>query len=139
MLKVLLVGHGRFPEGIKNSVEIIMGKQDNLYTINAYTKDTPFEEELNSFIRTVDLDKDKLIIVSDMFGGSVNQKTLSNVDMKKVKLITGLNLSILLEVLMLQEEDVTDEKLRSIVEETRKQIIFVNDTLKEDVEDDFDF
>lgn len=139
MLKILLVAHGRFPEGIKNSAEIIMGKQDNLYVINAYTGDTPFEEELNSFIETVDLDKDKLIIISDIFGGSVNQKTLSNIDMEKVKLISGLNLPILLEILMLQEVDVTDEKLRSIVEETRKHIILVNDTLEEDSEDDFDF
>lgn len=139
MLKILLVAHGRFPEGIKSSVEIIMGKQDNLFVINAYTGDTPFEEELNSFMETVDLDKDKLIIISDIFGGSVNQKTLSNIDMKKVKLISGLNLSILLEILMLQEEDVTDEKIRSIVEETKKHIMFVNDSLEEDTEDDFDF
>lgn len=139
MVKVLIVAHGRFPEGIKNSVEIIMGKQENLYVINAYTGDTPFEEELNSFMETVDLDKDKLIIISDIFGGSVNQKTLSNMDMEKVKLISGLNLPILLEILMLQEEDVTDEKLRSIVEETRKHIIFVNDALEEESEDDFDF
>lgn len=138
MLKILLVAHGRFPEGIKNSVEIIMGKQDNLYVINAYTGDTPFEEELNSFMETVDFDKDKLIIISDIFGGSVNQKTMSNVDMKKVKIISGLNLSIILEVLMLQEKDVTDEKIRSIVEETKKHIIFVNDSLEEETEDDFD-
>ena len=139
LLKILLVSHGRFAEGIKDAAEIIMGKQENLYYINAYTSDVPFEEQLGTFMSSVDLTVDKLIIVADLFGGSVNQKTMLNVDLDQVILVTGLCLPLLLELLMLSEEDATEESVRKILELSKEGLLLVKDKIKPKQEDDFDF
>jgi len=116
MIKILLVSHGKLAEGIKNTLEIIMGPQNHVSTISAYIDDIPFESKLDDYMKTVDLNSDKLIIISDIFGGSVNQKVMTKVDMTKVKLITGLNLPLLLEIAVLSEDNITDEKMMSVVE-----------------------
>ncbi len=139
MLKILLVSHGRFAEGIKDAAEIIMGKQENLHFINAYTSDVPYEEQLSEYMESVDLLTDKLIIVADIFGGSVNQKTLLNVNLDEVILVTGLCLPLLLELLMLSEENASEESVRKIIELSKEGLLLVKDKIKTKQEDDFDF
>lgn len=139
LLKILLVSHGRFAEGIKDAAEIIMGKQENLSFINAYTSDVPFEEQLGTFMSSVDLSVDKLIIVADIFGGSVNQKTMLKVDLDQVILVTGLCLPLLLELLMLNEANATEESVRKILEVSKEGLLLVKDKIKPNQSDDFDF
>jgi mannose/fructose-specific phosphotransferase system component IIA len=139
LLKILLVSHGRFAEGIKDAAEIIMGKQENLSFINAYTSDVPFEEQLGTYMSSVDLSVDKLIVVADLFGGSVNQKTMLKVDLDQVILVTGLCLPLLLELLMLSEANATEESVRKILEVSKEGLLLVKDKIKPNQSDDFDF
>jgi len=137
--KILIAAHGKFAEGIRSSAEIILGKQENLYTINAYLDETPVKQQLDEFFKGADLEKDTLLVITDVFGGSVNQAIISNYQKDNIKVITGVNLPLLLELIMLDEEDVTDDKIRSIVNKAREQVILVNDALSKATGDDFDF
>jgi mannose/fructose-specific phosphotransferase system component IIA len=137
-MKILLASHGKLAEGMKNTLEIIMGEQKQISTISAYLDDIPFDTKLDEYMKTVDFDNDTLIIVSDVFGGSVNQKVLGKVDMSKVKLISGMNLPLLLELVMLNESNITDEKLTNIVSSSKEMIMFVNPVVEKKFEDDFD-
>ena len=139
MLKILLVSHGRFAEGIKDAAEIIMGKQENLDFINAYISDVPFEDQLSEYMATIDTRNDKLIVVADIFGGSVNQKTMLKVDLDQVILVTGLCLPLLLELLMLSEANATEESVRKILELSKEGLLLVRDKIKPNQSDDFDF
>ncbi|WP_286680482.1 PTS sugar transporter subunit IIA [Tepidanaerobacter sp. EBM-49] len=139
MKKILIAAHGKFAEGIRSSAEIILGKQENLYTINAYLDETPVKQQLDEFFKGADLEKDTLLVITDVFGGSVNQAIISNYQKDNIKVITGVNLPLLLELIMLDEEDVTDDKIRSIVNKAREQVILVNDALSKATGDDFDF
>lgn len=139
MLKILLVSHGRFAEGIKDAAEIIMGKQENLSFINAYTSDVPYEDQLSEYMSSFDSSTDKLIVVADIFGGSVNQKTMLKVDLDQVILVTGLCLPLLLELLMLSEENATEESVRKILELSKEGLLLVRDKIKPNQSDDFDF
>jgi len=139
MIKILIAAHGEFPAGLKSSAEIIMGKQENLYTLNAYTDDISVEKNLQDFLNIVDKENDKAIILTDLFGGSVNQKILANINLDEVFLISGVNLALLLELLMLDEKSATNEKLREIIILSRSQIMLVKDVIDTEVKDDFDF
>lgn len=139
MLKILVVSHGRFAEGITSAAEIIMGKQENLSYINAYVNDVTYEEQFEKYMASVDLTQDKLIIVADLFGGSVNQKTMKNIDMSKVILVTGLCLPMLLELLMLDELSAHLDEIRRIIEVSKSGLLVVNDISDENTGDDFDF
>jgi fructoselysine and glucoselysine-specific PTS system IIA component len=139
LLKILLVSHGRFAEGIIDAAEIIMGKQENLSFINAYTSDVPYEDQLSEYMSSFDSSKDKLIVVADIFGGSVNQKTMLKVDLDQVILVTGLCLPLLLELLMLSEANATEESVRKILELSKEGLLLVKDKIKPKQEDDFDF
>ena len=71
MKKILLASHGRFASGIKSSMNILMGASDNLTVFDAYIDETNVETVIDEFYQTVSED-DQVILMSDLYGGSVN-------------------------------------------------------------------
>jgi mannose/fructose-specific phosphotransferase system component IIA len=137
--RILLATHGSFASGIKSSIEIIVGEQENIYTIDAYIGETSFEDQLNEYLDTINLDDDILFVITDVFGGRVNQTLTDKLHQyENVHIITGLNLPLLLELQMLNEEDSTKENISNIVENSKQQIQYV-EIEEDDVTDDFDF
>ncbi|MEH7385804.1 PTS sugar transporter subunit IIA [Bacillus sp. JJ1521] len=141
MKKILVATHAKFAEGICSAINLILGEQKNLHYINAYVDETPFNEKLESFLTEEISGEDKLIIFTDLFGGSVNQTSLRYLTRENIYLISGVNLPVLLEAIMLDDDSVNEAKLKVLVNSCKEQIIFANDEVKNlnnDSDDDFD-
>lgn len=126
MKKILVATHGNFAEGIISSINLILGEQDNLHYINAYLDEVPLKEKIKIFFEQNTATEDVVIVFTDLFGGSVNQAFLEYIDREDTHFITGVNLPLLLEAVMLNEEDVTEEKLKEIVTRSKEQIIYTD-------------
>lgn len=137
-MKVLLVSHAYMAKGVKSSVELILGPQENLFAMVAYVDDeAPFEKEIKSFLE--ENKNDKLVIVSDLLGGSVNNELMKLVtDKENVILITGMNLILVMSVL-LASEDTIDYEIDQIIENSKEGILkCLASDIEADVElDDF--
>ena len=105
--KIILATHGHFCEAIKESCELIMGKQENLETLAVVAgmgSDDMYHFFSSQIKDSLDKDGELPLIFVDVYGGSpYNQaiRTLRNYD---VSIITGLNLPMLLEVLVMRNE-----------------------------------
>ena len=53
-------------------------------------------------------------------------------------LITGMNLALVLQIIMMEQEKEGSEALRAPIEEAKTQMIYVNDMMKGGIEDDFE-
>ena len=111
MYQFIIATHGLFAEGIKNSIEIILGKFENLSTLSCYTKsDFNLKSEIDNILKKYN-DK-KIIVITDIFGGSVNNLFMEEIPLNKnIHLITGLNLPLVLNLLGKQENYLIPEEL----------------------------
>lgn len=139
MLKILIASHGNYADGVKSATNIIIGNKENVHYLNAYVSEVSVKDQLENFFKEVHED-DEVIILTDIYGGSVNQNVFPYVKKENVYIISGFNLATVLEILLLNpEEKVSLDNLRNIVEESKKQILFLNDYVAEqEKEDDFD-
>lgn len=135
MRKVLIATHGKFAEGIRTSLDIIIGKNDDIEVINAYVDDQVFEDQLKHYLESV-MDDDILIVMTDLFGGSVNQCVMRHVDVNKSFVITGVNLAIMLEVLLMPVDNLSRESIQNAILTSREQLMLVQ--FDDDDSDDFD-
>lgn len=136
MLKLLLASHGKMAEGMKSAVELLIGKQENLTVISAYVEGRNIDKELAAYFASLDKE-DQLVMLSDLYGGSVNQKMYLYLDRPNTFLVSGINLALLLELCM--AEEVTLQKLQTLVEQSRKlQKVIVFDE-EEKQQEDADF
>lgn len=136
MKKILLITHGKLAEGLSSALVLIIGKQNSVYFINSYVEDVVLEDEVNKFMASITKD-DKLIVMTDLFGGSVNQLMMNKLKLDQDILITGTNLAVLLELALTSEENLSDETVQAIIENGRNDLQRVK--VKQDFEDDFNF
>lgn len=104
MFQFIIATHGNFAKGIENSIGIILGKFENLEALPCYTKENfNLAKEIDRMLLQY---KDKeIIVVTDIFGGSVNSAFMEKIPSNKnLHVISGLNLSLILELLGEQEE-----------------------------------
>lgn len=95
--KIILATHGNFAQGIKTSLELICGKTTNVEVVCAYMSET---FDLGQTVETIitDNQENELLIITDIFGGSVNNEFFKYIERANVHLISGLNLSLLIEI-----------------------------------------
>lgn len=135
----LIASHGTFADGILNSVELITGKHNNIWTINAYTNgNEDIRDEITNAINSMTSD-DELVVVTDIFGGSVNNEFMKLLNDKRIHLVAGLNLPLLIELVTMNEVEKDTVKLvKTALCNAKSSIKYCNLELrKEEADDDF--
>lgn len=119
MRRFVIGSHHLLAHGLRDTLEFLTCK-DNITDISAYMDDTDAEEQIRQVFASFD-PEDEVIIMTDMLGGSVNQKFCPYMTEHR-HLISGINLPCALS-LALQPEDVllTKEEIHQIVEESSYQ------------------
>lgn len=104
MKKILLASHGKLAFGLKDTMEIFLGKRDDIVAVGAYLDETDRHiQEIQDFITAAD--EEGAIIFTDIYGGSVNQKVTELVvaSNKNIMIVTSMNLPIVLSIALSNE------------------------------------
>ena len=124
-MKILVIGHGRFAEGIKSVANIIVGDLSEVTFMNTYVDDIDFHIELDNYFS----ENKNVLVLTDLFGGSVNQAIIQYITKVNIDVITGINIPLILEILI---SNTTGNNLdfRRIISSAKEQIVYVNDMLE---------
>lgn len=124
-MKILVIGHGRFAEGIKSVANIIVGDLSEVTFMNTYVDDIDFHVELDNYFS----ENKNVLVLTDLFGGSVNQAIIQYITKVNIDVITGINIPLILEILI---SNTTGNNLdfREIISSAKEQIVYVNDMLE---------
>ncbi|MEQ7160421.1 PTS sugar transporter subunit IIA [Enterococcus gallinarum] len=97
-MKIVLASHSNLAQGMKDTAEFIMGKQENLSAITAYVDEkVDFSAQLRALIS--EMAEEPIIFISDLLGGSVNRVITETIAGKENQfLIAGMNLPLVLEI-----------------------------------------
>lgn len=143
MIGVLIVTHGKLAEGFVDSASMIMGDQEQLECIGLFP-----DSDLESFATTVKdgmlkVDSgDGILVFVDMFGASPCNFAAANItelieEDKKVRIVTGLNLAMLIESLSMRTFiDELDELYRKTLVTGKDGIKELLDTLSSQEDDE---
>ncbi|HWB28298.1 MAG TPA: hypothetical protein VG738_22655 [Chitinophagaceae bacterium] len=124
--KFLIATHGRLATGIKSSLDIIIGRADNVFLIEAYIDENKsIEDELEQLMKNIG-DDDELIAFTDLLGGSVTNQVLRYTAAKKIHVISGFNLALLIEILMADTATPVEEVIDAAIISAREQLVYVN-------------
>ena len=133
-MKVFLASHGHMAGGMASSVEILMGKQDKLTIFDAYIEgeNETVEQHVEKFLSEAGENETK-VLLSDLYGGSVNQAMMKYIRQPNTYLISGVTLSILMEIL-LRADELGREDLEEIIRGAREltQLVTLDYDIKED-------
>ena len=108
MVRFLIASHGRFAEGLYDTFVMVMGKRDGLSFFGAYTDSAnDIEEVARRYVEGIE-EGDDLVVLTDVFGGSVNNEFMKYIGKDHFYLVSGISLPLLIEMVTNTEADISE-------------------------------
>lgn len=125
-MRLLLGSHGHLASGMTTAIEILAGPQPHLTILDAYVDQRNIDEELKAYFASVP-SEETVVMLSDLYGGSVNQKMYLYLERPHTYLIAGVNLALVLELCMQSEVSLTT--LHQLTEQSRQlqRVVFYDE------------
>lgn len=122
--KIIIASHGRFAEGIMDSLKMIAGEQEHVVPLCAYIEHSiDYSARIQQLVAEHDYEKQTLLVITDLLGGSVNNEFMRYSKEYPFYLVSGLNLSLLLE-LALYPDELRPDTIQMIVDHNSDFIVF---------------
>lgn len=130
MIGIVLTGHGSFPSGMLESVELITGKVKQVEVVPFKEDKDKLEKEINQAIEHVDTGSG-VVCFADLAGGTpFNVCSTLAAAKENVRVIGGMNSPMLLSG-MFQRESAIDEFTETVLKEGKDNIKQFEMTKKE--------
>jgi PTS system mannose-specific IIA component len=106
MVGVILVTHGQFGKHLLEAAQTILGPQEQCadIAVEGTVDMATLLADLKSTVKRMEKG-DGVIILTDMFGGTPSNISLSLLQPGKVDVLTGVNLPMLLRILGMRDQD----------------------------------
>ena len=136
MVGMLVVTHRRLARELIDTAELIVGKIDNCIGLSL-DPDLPVEDlrqQITNSMNTVN-DGDGVIVLTDMFGGTPSNLSLSFLNHQGIEVVTGVNLPMLLKLAHSREDQKVDELARIVKDYGRRSISLASEILNDEVDE----
>lgn len=133
-MKIVLVSHGKLAKGMKNTVEMIAGNQDNLEAYEAYKNGTSDDSFIGDIKNSLDkVGDERAVIITDVLGGSVNNEMTQLLkDHQNLTVLTGMNLPLVITLVTTADSGLTQESIEEAINEGQKGVLSINKLMTED-------
>ncbi|MBI4723819.1 MAG: PTS sugar transporter subunit IIA [Rhodomicrobium sp.] len=123
MIGLIVVTHGNLAKEFVAALEHVVGPQQQIATISI-APDDDMEERRNAILGAAKKVNtgDGVIILTDMFGGTPSNLSISVMDSGSVEVIAGVNLPMLVKLARIREEVALAEALKQAQDAGRKYI-----------------
>jgi fructoselysine and glucoselysine-specific PTS system IIA component len=118
--KIILISHGDLSKGMARSAQMIAGENANLSYYGLYPGQHPSEIIMMIKNEAINYKENDFIVIADILGGSVCNAAMELLELKNVKLLSGMNLSLVIEVLL--EPSISDKKLNETISNAKEGI-----------------
>jgi len=119
MIGIIIVTHGKFAEGLLDAARLIVGNQEAVIPISLTEEDSPegLQKQIEAAILKLDQGDGTLLLVDLPGATPFNVSAQFALTREKTKVITGVNLPMLLEV-MLSRDMVSFDEAADIAKES---------------------
>ena len=117
MIGILVVSHGNLANEIVSAARTIVGDIKNIEAVSIGWNDNVEEsrEKISKALKRINIGKGVLIL-TDMFGGTPTNISLTFLEKSKVEIVTGVNLPMVIKLC-----SIGDGELTAIAQEIRIQ------------------
>ena len=131
MVGAIIVTHGGLARELLEAMERIVGPSEGIRAVSIDWDDevSDARSEIEAAIRSV-LDDGRVLVFTDMFGGTPTNVSLSFLEEDHVEIITGVNLPMLIKLSSLQgSEESLGEIARQVRERGQKSVYVASEVL----------
>jgi mannose PTS system EIIA component len=131
MIGLVVIAHFNVAREMVAAVELIVGKQKQFTYVDIFPDEDvdKVKHKVVNALKAVDTGGGS-IILTDMFGGTPSNISLSFLEEGKVEVVTGVNLPMLIKLTTYREGQTLSDLARFITQYGQKNIYLAGDVLK---------
>lgn len=124
MYKILIVSHSELSKGLVEATKMILGDAEGIdHIILDESGIDVFSKKLDEKVKSITGNNESLLILADIFGGTpFNQSMIKSQQYENVRVISGVNLQMVIESVMNRSNDI-DEAVENIISSTKESIM----------------
>ena len=132
MIGILVVAHGNIGREMVDATKRIIPDVKHLYWVSVESDDPPeqIRQQISEGIKKATHDEGRVLILTDMFGGTPSNICLSFLKSNRIEIISGFNLPMLIKLANLSNDKKFNEIANFIKEYGQKNIVIAGDVLK---------
>ena len=136
MVGMLVVTHQRLAQELVATAELIVGQIDKCVGLSL-DPDLPVDDLRQQITEAMEEVNggEGVIVLTDMFGGTPSNLSLSFLNQEGIEVVTGVNLPMLLKLAHSRENHKVDELARVIKDYGRRSISLASEILNDEVEE----
>lgn len=128
----LITSHGPLAFSILETVEMILGKQNEkkVFFLSLEKEDDlrSYEEKFKKKLEQIFETNEKLYILTDVVGGTPNNTAIKYmINNKKIEVVSGFNLPLVLEILENLDDDINLDEIIKNSKESLKEMKIINE------------
>ena len=141
-MRTILVSHGSFSKGLYQTMEMVLGPQENLSYVGLYPEQGVdiLKENIEKEFKEAK-ENEEILVLTDLFYGSPFNAVVQLMNKYDVYHLTGINVPLLMEILIMRSngknaEEICEEAMKlagSTVQDVRK---YLADMMKMEEEDE---
>ena len=136
MVGMLVITHQRLAEEFIATAELIVGKLENCVglSLDPHLPVDDLRKQIDEAMDRVN-DGDGVIVLTDMFGGTPSNLSLSFLNQEGIEVVTGVNLPMILRLAQSRQDHKVDELSRVIKDYGRRSISLASEILDQEVKE----
>jgi PTS system mannose-specific IIA component len=125
MLGVIVATHGDFGLSLLSTLKMILGEPEGIAAIDLVSEDSmeSFQEKMEKALDAVDPRQTGALILVDMMGGTPFNVALRLAQDRKIQVVTGVNLPMLIKVASDRDEKELDRLAAEVQAAARESIV----------------
>jgi mannose PTS system EIIA component len=130
MIGVLVVAHFNLAREMVAATELIVGKQERFEYVDIFPDEDveKIKKKVVDALKRVD-SRDGILVLTDMFGGTPSNISLSFLEEGRVEVVTGVNLPMLIKLVTYRQGKELSDLANFISQYGRKNINLATDVL----------
>lgn len=134
MIGIIVISHGNFADELISAVNFVLSSKQPAIKMVGMNLDTTidfdaFKKELKRTIKKVDKGNG-VLLVTDMFGGTPSNISLTFLEEDKVEVISGVNLPMLIKLATVSEDTSLSDSVEIAEKAGRDNIIVASKLIK---------
>jgi PTS system mannose-specific IIA component len=132
MIGVIVATHGEFGFTLLSTLRMILGETEAIMAINLLSEDSmeSFQVKMEKALEIVDPKRTGALALVDMLGGTPFNVAFRLAQTRKLQVVTGVNLPMLIKVVSDRDEAELDRLVPEIQSATRESIVTSLELLK---------
>lgn len=132
MTHYIVASHGKFAYGVVDTLKILLGEQENIEYICAYSEQAneSIEDKVKEVIDNIK-EGEEVIVLTDLLGGSLTNEFVKYMN-ESIHIVAGINILLIIEILLGNKDIPVNELIKESLDRAKDGMAYLNDYKNEE-------